>query len=131
MSGFAIKKEEMNILVLDNGAGTVKVGWASDGTSPKCIPNVTAKVNKSMEYFVGDKIDQCLNGSQLIFTRPFDRGYLNNWKCELDIWTYIFNEQMVCNCQQTSLVLTEPIINLSTIQTETNEIVFEYFGFKE
>lgn len=120
-----------NTLIMDNGGGTIKVGWAHESEPRHVVPNATAKVKKSMEYLVGKKIDDYLNGSQLIFSRPFDRGYLCNWKCEVDVWTSIFHEQINCVPSQTSLLLTEPLINLPTIQNETNEVVFEYFGFQE
>lgn len=119
------------VLILDNGAGTVKAGWSNRSQPSVVLPNATAKVKKSMEYLVGKKIDEYLNGSQLIFSRPFDRGYLCNWKSEVDVWTSIFQEQLVCNPSQTSLLVTEPVLNPTTIQNETNEIVFEYFGFQE
>lgn len=118
-------------LILDNGAGTIKVGWSHEDCPTHILPNATAKVKKSMEYLVGKKIEDYLNGSQLIFSRPFDRGYLCNWKCEVDVWTSIITELMAVNPTQTSLVLTEPPLNPTTIQNETNEVVFEYFGFHE
>lgn len=121
----------MPALLLDNGAGSIKAGWHSSEAPAHVFPNATAKVQKSMQYMVGDQIHEFLNSSLLQFTRPFDRGYTNNWQCEIEVWSYLFNEKLRISPQDTSLVVTEPLMNLETIQNETNEIVFEYFGFKE
>lgn len=118
-------------LIIDNGAGSLKAGWAHTDTPSHVFPNATAKVKKSMEYLVGNKIEEYVNGAQLIFNRPFDRGYINNWKCEIEVWSLLLNEHLRCSPSQTSLVLTEPPLNPTTIQNETNEVVFEYFGFYE
>ncbi len=118
------------MFILDNGAGHIKAGFLHQD-NPSHIPNTTAKVNKSMQYLVSDQIDSFNNGSMLHYTRPFDRGYLNNWQCEIEIWTRLFSENYKLRPQETSLILTEPPLNPSTLQNDANEVVFEYFGFPE
>ena len=119
-------------IVIDNGGGNIKAGYDSF-EQPLSIPNVTAKVSKSMQYLVSEQIKECRNGSLLSFNRPFDRGYLNNWQCEIDVWNYLFNmpQLQLSNIAETSLILTEPPLNPTTLQNDTNEVVFEYFGFQE
>lgn len=119
-------------LVIDNGGGNIKVGL--DGfQQPLTIANMTAKVSKSMQYLVSDQIYDCRNGSSLNFIRPCDRGYLNNWQCEIDVWNYLLALPAFqgLSISDTSLVLTEPPVNPPTLQNDTNEVVFEYFGFNE
>jgi actin-related protein 6 len=129
-------------LILDNGAGNLKAGLYSyhhlngngnvNSLDPLWVlPNLTAKVQKSMQYLIADQVQDFLNASLLQFVRPFDRGYLNNWQCEIEVWTYLFHEKMKLSPSETSLVLTEPLLNLESIQNDTNEVVFEYFGFKD
>lgn len=72
------------IVILDNGGYRIKYEWSSS-SSPLSLPNCIAKVNKSMQSFTGDEIDSIQNTSQLIFSRPFDRGYLINWNLERDV----------------------------------------------
>jgi len=120
----------MPVLLLDNGGGLVKAAYDFED-HPKVIPNATASIHKSMQTFVADEIEQCQNRSVLHFVRPCERGYVTNWQCEIDIWTRLFNELIQCNPSDTSLILTEPILNIPSIQNELNEIIFEYFGFKE
>lgn len=49
------------------------------------MPNCFARINKTMQVAIGDEIDGIRNGSQLKFTRPFDRGHLTNWQIEYDV----------------------------------------------
>jgi len=121
-------------LIIDNGGHQIKVGLHTQ-VDPIVMLNCTAKVQKSMQYLISDQILQYShNGSLLHFIRPFDRGYCNNWQCEIDVWNYIFKHNQEfnqLNINDTSLIMTEPILNLHTLQCDTNEVVFEYYGFKE
>jgi actin-related protein 6 len=117
-------------LILDNGGGSIKAGFVDDDI-PITITNATAKVPKSMQYLVGEQIDKCQNGSLLQFTRPFERGYLTNWQCEIEVWNHLLQTTHRCIPQEVSLVLTESPLNPATVQNDLNELIFEYYGFKE
>jgi len=119
-------------LILDNGGGTVKAGFDTF-SKPLLLSNMTAKVSKSMQYLVSEQVNDCRNGSSLNFIRPCDRGYLNNWQCEIDVWSYLLSlpDFQGMTVQDTGLVLTEPPVNPTTLQNDYNEVVFEYFGFME
>lgn len=116
-------------LIIDNGAGKLKYGIAGNN-SVTSVTNACAKVNKSMQYMIADQIDMFDNGSLLLFNRPFDRGYLNNWQSEIDVWTRVFGG-MNLSFNDDTLTMTEPLLTPTTIQNDNNEVVFEYFGFKE
>lgn len=90
-----------------------------------------AKVNKTMQSLSAHQLEDFNNnGSMLNICRPFDRGYLNNWKCEIDVWSTMFDAIDFKPLDQ-ALVMTEPPFNPITIQNDTDEVVFEYFNFKE
>lgn len=121
----------MASLVVDNGAGRLKYGFDCD-EKPRNVFHGTAKINKTMQVLNGDQVDSCQNGSMLLFTRPCDRGYINNWKCEIDVWTRMLETlNRKIPMDSTSLVVTEPPLNPESIQNCMNELVFEYFGFEE
>ncbi|RYH13134.1 hypothetical protein EON65_36385 [archaeon] len=132
----------MSILLLDNGGGSAKVGLHEDlavqyGAAPPekipdpiVLPNLTAKVQKSMQYLVSDQVNDFLNASLLTFVRPFERGYMTNVQCELEVWSHIFQDKCRVKPYETTLVLTEPLLNLPSIQNDLNEVVFEYFNFQ-
>lgn len=93
------------------------------------MPNCAAKINKTMTVVVGDQVDGVYNGSNLRYSRPFERGYLNNWPCELDIWSRLFGpSNLNITPSEHSLVLTDAPFTPQSLQNETNEVVFEDFG---
>ncbi|KAJ4848751.1 hypothetical protein Tsubulata_020466 [Turnera subulata] len=62
--------------------------------------------------------------------RPIDRGYLINPDLQRDIWHHLFSSLLKTNPCSSSLLLTEPLFALPSIQRATDELVFEDFGFK-
>ena len=74
------------IVVLDNGSSTAKVGLASDPAPRVVAPNCTAHVKGQLKLLVADEVTTIRNASQLEFTRPFERGHVCNWGCELEVW---------------------------------------------
>ena len=120
----------METAVIDNGAGRVKSGMMGD-QSPKSMSNCTGRMQKSMNVLVGDEVDAINNGSQLTYSRPFDRGYLVNWQIESEIWTRLFDSHhMNISPANHNLVVTEPPLNPTSLQEEMNEIIFEDYGFQ-
>lgn len=120
----------MSWLILDNGAGSIKYGNDHD-SMPLETANIVAKINKSMQFMVGNQVVEFQNGSVLSFIRPFERGYLTNMQCEIDVLSSIFTKLRVPNQHQSALFITEPPLNLCSIQCDLNEVVFEYFGFEQ
>eukprot|EP01035_Chromulina_nebulosa_P022047 gene22047-28540_t len=125
-----------NCLIVDNGAGRIKYGLYNSEISYndyniKSIPNCSARIHKQMQILIGEEIDNFHNGSLLQYTRPFDRGYLNNWPLEIDIWRSLLDQtngslniKDINNC---SLIMTEPFLNPDPWQNDTNEVLFELF----
>jgi actin-related protein 6 len=118
------------VLVVDNGADTIKFGRAS-WENPRLLRNCTARMSKNMQTLVGDDVENITNGSLLRYTRPFDRGYLVNWNTEMEVWSMMLDKHHL-DCSDPSshsLVLTEPPVNFEALQNDTNEVIFEEFGF--
>ena len=130
-----------NVLILDNGAGRLKFGCAlvSQGNE-RCqmkgsIPNCIAKVNKQMQVLVGDQMEEVHDKSTLKYTRPFERGYMTNPHCQIEIWRRLIETPTMLGGlvkpESTCLVMTEPPFSPEPIQNDINEVIFEEFGFSE
>lgn len=120
----------MRSVVLDNGAGSIKYGIGGE-KSPRIMSNCTARMQNSMNELVGDEVDAFNNHSLLKYTRPFDRGYLVNWRTEIDVWNRIFDvDHLNISPMNHSLVVTEPFLNPLEFQNEMNEVVFEDYRFE-
>uniref|UniRef100_A0A8W8MKS3 Actin-related protein 6 n=2 Tax=Magallana gigas TaxID=29159 RepID=A0A8W8MKS3_MAGGI len=121
----------MATVVLDNGAGAAKVGYATD-KEPRIVPNcVTKAKNVRTRIFIGDQIDDCKDLSGLYYLLPFQKGYLVNWDIERQVWDYIFGKDALkVDFNETNLIVTEPYFNFNSVQEAMNEIFFEEYAFK-
>lgn len=79
-------------LVVDNGAYTVKAGFASSSpTIEDChvAPNCLAR-ERNKKVWVGAEVEGCRDFGEMSFRRPVEKGYLVNWEAEKAIWDSIF-----------------------------------------
>ncbi|KAK6187646.1 hypothetical protein SNE40_005625 [Patella caerulea] len=121
----------MATLVLDNGAGSIKIGFSND-TEPRIVPNCISKAkNVRTRIFIGDQIDECKDLSGLYYILPFQKGYLVNWDIERQIWDHMFGKD-VCQVDfnETTAIVTEPHFNFPSVQESMNEVFFEEYQFK-
>ncbi|XP_046549128.1 LOW QUALITY PROTEIN: actin-related protein 6-like [Haliotis rubra] len=120
----------MAVLVLDNGAGTAKVGYATD-KEPRIIPNcVTKAKNVRTRIFIGDQIDECKDLSGLYYMLPFQKGFLTNWDIERQVWDYILGKDVFqVNSNECTAIVTEPCFNFASAQEAMNEVFFEEYQF--
>jgi actin-related protein 6 len=109
----AVKQEtndaKNQTLVIDNGAYTIKAGFASDSPDVKdckIIPNCIAR-DGDRKVWVGSQLAQCKDLRELAFRRPVDKGYLVNWDSERAIWSHSFfssgAELKVCAISRTAI----------------------------
>lgn len=123
---------DLNKLVIDCGANSVKLGFAAPGliNPSRIIPNYVAKGKSSK--FVGEEIEECKIFSGLKFQRPLDKGYLLNWDLELQILnlskTYS-NFGKHYDPSSIDLLLTEPLFNPESLRRNMYETLYEEEGF--
>ncbi|GBG92461.1 hypothetical protein CBR_g55542 [Chara braunii] len=120
------------VVVLDNGGGSCKVGFAGERNPVKVIPNFVSRAKNAAgrKLFIADQVEGCDEVQGLAIRRPFDRGYLVNWEVQKDIWEHAFkNILKVRPADCVGLVLTEPLFNLQSMQATMDEVVFEEYGF--
>jgi actin-related protein 6 len=81
--------------------------------------------------YVADQIEnECNDYSGLTYKRPFDRGYLIDCELESVIWEHIFNNRLnSLDISSTTLIQSRQPFTPTTIQQDTESLVFEYFGF--
>jgi actin-related protein 6 len=130
--------------VLDNGAYTIKAGWAPSGTQTneetlsQChsIPNALARTRDRHTY-VGSQIDtRITQWSEVIFRRPVERGQLVNWEAEKEIWDQSFfdsqtarTDLLIKQPEDTTLILAEAPNTMPALQKNADEIIMEEWGF--
>lgn len=122
--------EKRPVFIMDNGAATIKAGFATDD-KPHIVPNCKMKVKSERQrQYIGDQIDNCKDCSGLYYILPHQRGFIINWDVEREIWEYVLCRKSAgISPKDTDLVITEPYFNFKPTQNNTDEIFFEEYGF--
>ena len=79
-------------LVIDNGAYTIKAGFASSEpqtTDCQIIPNCVAR-DRGKRVWVGSQLDKCVDFGEIVFRRPVEKGFVVSWEVEKAIWDNTF-----------------------------------------
>ena len=79
-------------LIVDNGASTMKAGFASSNPSlDDChtVPNCLAR-ERDRKVWVGSETEVVKDFGEMAFRRPIEKGYLVNWEAEKAIWDATF-----------------------------------------
>ncbi|KAM3281734.1 actin-related protein 6 isoform X1 [Capsicum chacoense] len=120
-----------NVVVLDNGAGLIKAGIGGERDPTAIVPNSMGRPLSSKKWLMADQLlSPDVDLTSATVRRPFDRGYLVNPDLQSSLWYHIFSNLLKITPSQSSLLLTEPLFNLPSIQRSLDEIVFEDFNFK-
>ena len=68
---------ERSTIVMDNGAGTCKVGFGGQAKPLKLVPNCAVRTKKDKNWIVGHLQDAIQDHSGLYYKRPHERVTLN------------------------------------------------------
>lgn len=121
---------DSNVVILDNGGGTCKIGIGGDEKPRSIFPNCTAKPKGERQTYVGDALLDAKDILQLNLRRPFDRGFLVNWDVEKEVWNRAFKSVLKVNPRNSCLLVTEPLFNFAQLQQTLEQVVFEEYGFQ-
>lgn len=120
-------------IVLDNGAYTIKAGFAEQD-EPLVVQNALARARDGVIYIGNDYLSHPNLYSGINFKRPHDQGHLTSWETEKNIWDYTFDNllpQKEIDPLDVHLTLTEMPFHLPQLSMNTDLIVFEEYGFGE
>ncbi|KAH6779270.1 actin-related protein 6 [Perilla frutescens var. hirtella] len=120
-----------NVVVVDNGGGLIKAGIGGERDPTCVVPNCTARPSSSKKWLVADQLlspSEDLTSATL--RRPFDRGHLINPDLQSSVWAHLFTNLLKINPASSSLLLTEPLFALPSIQHAVDEIIFEELNFR-
>jgi len=122
-------------VVIDNGSGVIKAGFAGD-TIPKChFPNYIGrpKHKKIMvgalegDMFVGPKAQE--HRGLLSIRYPMEHGIVTDWNDMEKIWQYIYSkDQLSIFSEEHPVLLTEAPLNPRKNREKAAEIFFETFN---
>ncbi|GAB1199763.1 Actin-related protein 6 [Aspergillus pseudonomiae] len=132
--------------IIDNGAYTMKAGYAPDSITEdeiealsvcSIIPNALAKTRDNRVYIGSQLNTHVTDWNELMFRRPVEKGYTVNWEAQKEIWEHSFFDEKtvrskdlrIAKPEETTLVLTEAPNALPVLEKNADEIVMEEWGF--
>ncbi|CAF0875959.1 unnamed protein product [Rotaria sordida] len=122
-------------IVIDNGSGMIKAGFAGDPIPKINFPNYVGRPKHVRvmagglegDIFIGPKAEEYRG--LLHIAHPMEHGIVQDWNDMEKIWTYIYSkDQLRSASEEHPVLLTEAPLNPRKNREKAAEIFFETFN---